>query len=44
MKAKKKELDVQPIDALGLDTARRIELLSVEVPAARQEGLSLIHI
>ena len=39
MKAKKKELDVQPIDAMGLDTAPRMELLSVELPAARQEGI-----
>lgn len=41
MKAKKKELDVQPIDAMGLDTAPRIELLSVELPAARQEGIKV---
>ena len=27
MKAKKKELDVQPIDAMGIDTAPRMELL-----------------
>ena len=39
MKAKKKELDVQPIDAMGIDTAPRMELLSVELPAARQEGI-----
>ena len=39
MKAKKKELDVQPIDAMGLDTAPRMELLSGELPAARQEGI-----
>ena len=41
MKAKKKELDVQPIDAMGLDTAPRMELLSVELPAARQEGIKV---
>ena len=41
MKAKKKELDVQPIDAMGLDTAPRMELLSVELPAARQEGIEV---
>ena len=41
MKAKKKELDVQPIDAMGFDTAPRIELLSVELPAARQEGIKV---
>ena len=41
MKAKKKELDVQPIDAMGIDTAPRMELLSVELPAARQEGIKI---
>ena len=41
MKAKKKELDVQPIDAMGVDTAPRMELLSVELPAARQEGIKV---
>ena len=41
MKAKKKELDVQPIDAMGIDTAPRIELLSVELPAATQEGIKV---
>ena len=41
MKAKKKELDVQPIDAMGIDTVPRMELLSVELPAARQEGIKV---
>ena len=41
MKAKKKELDVQPIDAMGIDTAPRMELLSVELPAVRQEGIKV---
>jgi electron transfer flavoprotein beta subunit len=41
MKAKKKELDVQPIDAMGIDTAPRMELLSVELPAARKEGIKV---
>ena len=41
MKAKKKELDVQPIDAMGIDTAPRMELLSVELPPARQEGIKV---
>ena len=41
MKAKKKELDIQPIDAMGIDTAPRIELLSVELPPARQEGIKV---
>ena len=41
MKAKKKELDIQPIDAMGIDTAPRMELLSVELPPARQEGIKV---
>ena len=41
MKAKKKELDVQQIDAMGIDTAPRMELLSVELQAARQEGIKV---
>ena len=41
MKAKKKELDVQPIDAMGIDIEPRMELLSVELPAARQEGIKV---
>jgi len=41
MKAKKKELDVQPIDAMGIDAAPRMELLSVELPAVRQEGIKV---
>ena len=41
MKAKKKELDVQPIDAMSIDTAPRMELLSVELPATRQEGIKV---
>jgi len=41
MKAKKKELDIQPIHAMGIDTAPRIELLSVELPPARQEGIKV---
>jgi len=41
MKAKKKELDVQPIDAMGIDIEPRMELLSVELPAARQDGIKV---
>ena len=40
MKAKKKEMDIQSVDSLGIDTAPRLELISVEPPAT----LSLIHI
>ena len=38
MKAKKKELDVKPIEEMGVDINNRMELLSVELPASRQEG------
>ena len=39
MKAKKKEMDIQPIDSLGIDTGPRLELLSVELPPTRQAGV-----
>jgi electron transfer flavoprotein beta subunit len=41
MKAKKKELDIKPIADMGIDTASRMELLSVELPPARQEGIKV---
>ena len=41
MKAKKKELDIKPIADMGIDTTPRIELLSVEHPAPRQEGIKV---
>ncbi len=41
MKAKKKELDIKPIADMGIDTTPRIELLSVELPAPRQEGIKV---
>jgi len=41
MKAKKKEMDVQPVDSLGIDIAPRLELLSVEPPATRAEGIKV---
>ena len=41
MKAKKKEMDVQPIDTLGVDIAPRLELISVEPPATRAEGIKV---
>jgi electron transfer flavoprotein beta subunit len=41
MKAKKKEMDVQPIDSLGVDIAPRLELISVEPPATRAEGVKV---
>jgi electron transfer flavoprotein beta subunit len=41
MKAKKKELDVKPIGEMGVDINNRMELLSVELPASRQEGIKV---
>ena len=41
MKAKKKELDIKPIAEMGIDTSPRMELLSVELPPTRQEGIKV---
>ena len=41
MKAKKKELDIKSIADMGINTAPRVELLSVELPPARQEGIKV---
>ncbi len=41
MKAKKKELDTKPITDMGIDISPRMELLSVELPASRQEGIKV---
>ena len=41
MKAKKKELDVKPVEEMGVDINNRMELLSVELPASRQEGIKV---
>ena len=41
MKAKKKEMDIQSVDSLGIDTASRLELISVEPPATRAEGIKV---
>lgn len=41
MKAKKKELDIKAIADMGIDTAPRMEILSVENPPARQEGIKV---
>ena len=41
MKAKKKELDVKPVGEMGVDINNRMELLSVELPASRQEGIKV---
>ena len=41
MKAKKKELDVKPVAEMEVDINNRMELLSVELPASRQEGIKV---
>ena len=41
MKAKKKQLDVIPIDSLGLDTASRVKILKVEDPPQRAAGIKV---
>ena len=41
MKAKKKDLDVKPVAEMGVDINSRMELLSVELPASRQEGIKV---
>ena len=41
MKAKKRELDIKPIAEMGIDISPRMELLSVELPPTRQEGIKV---
>jgi len=41
MKAKKKDLDVKPVGEMGVDINNRMEFLSVELPASRQEGIKV---
>lgn len=41
MKAKKKPLEIVPLADLGLDTAARVELLSVEPPPQRSAGIKV---
>ena len=41
MKAKKKELDVKEVVEMEVDINNRMELLSVELPASRQEGIKV---
>ena len=41
MKAKKKELDIKAVGDMGIDTSPRMELLSVELPPTRQEGIKV---
>ena len=41
MKAKKKPLDTSTPADLGVDTAARVSLLGVEMPAERQAGIKV---
>ena len=41
MKAKKKDLDIKPVGEMGVDINSRMELLSVELPPSRQEGIKV---
>ena len=44
MKAKKKPLEVIPVDELGVDTASRITVLKVEEPPVRKEGIKVANV
>jgi len=44
MKAKKKPLDIIELDSLGIDTAARTKMLSVDVPAQRSAGIKLASV
>ncbi|MDP3533194.1 MAG: electron transfer flavoprotein subunit beta/FixA family protein [Alphaproteobacteria bacterium] len=44
MKAKKKEIEVIPVNSLGLDAAPRFTTLKVEEPAKRQSGVKVANI
>ena len=39
MKAKKKELNIIPVNDLGIDISSRTEILSVELPPSREAGI-----
>ncbi|MDJ0956505.1 MAG: electron transfer flavoprotein subunit beta/FixA family protein [Arenicellales bacterium] len=41
MKAKKKQLDIIPMDSLGLDTTSRVKILKVEDPPQREAGIKV---
>ena len=41
MKAKKKPLEIIPVDSLGLDTASRVKILKVEDPPQRAAGIKV---
>ncbi len=44
MKAKKKPLEVIPMDSLGLDTASRVKILKVEDPPHRAAGIKVASV
>lgn len=44
MKAKKKPLEVIPMDSLGLDTASRVKILKVEDPPQRAAGIIVANV
>ena len=39
MKAKKKELSIKPVSEMGIDVSSRTELISVDLPPARDAGI-----
>ena len=39
MKAKKKELTIKPVSEMGIDVSSRTELISVDLPPARDAGI-----
>ncbi len=41
MKAKKKPLDIIPLERLGVDTAPRVKVLKVEDPPERAAGIKV---
>jgi electron transfer flavoprotein beta subunit len=41
MKAKKKPIDAQTPDSLGVDVAPRLKVLKVEEPAGRKAGIKV---
>jgi electron transfer flavoprotein beta subunit len=44
MKAKKKPLEIIPMDSLGLDTASRVKILKVEDPPQRAAGIKVASV
>ena len=44
MKAKKKPLEIVPMDSLGLDTASRVKILKVEDPPQRAAGIKVASV